>query len=119
MLDELSIEIREATTRYMQITCKDKATKQAFDLTGYDVQTWISFGSNQRYVPTVVVGSLVSYEIPAEMSLGTRRGVAETRIFKDGDVFEVLRVNITVYNAVRPDLEHHAPDELGGTENET
>ena len=118
MLDKLSIEIREATTRYMQITCKDKATGQDFDLTGYDVQTWISFDSNQRYVPTVIVGSLASYEIPAEMSLGTRRGVAETRIFKDGDVFEVLSVNITVDKAERPDLEHHAP-ELGGTENET
>ena len=77
---------------------------------GYDIQTWIAFGTNKRYVPTVVAGNLVSYEIPADMSLNTRRGVAETRIFKDGGVFEVLRVNITVYKAEKPDLEHHAPD---------
>lgn len=118
MLAEISLEIREATTRYMNITCKDKQTGQDFDLSGYDVQTWIAFGEAERYVPTVAAGSLVSYEIPAELSLGARRGVAETRIFKDGDVFEVLRANITVYKAERPDLEHHAP-ELGGTENET
>lgn len=40
------------------------------------------------------------------MSLGAKRGVAETRIFQNGgdDVFEVLRVNITVFKADRPDL---------------
>lgn len=111
MLAEYALELREATTRYMQIPCKDKETGQDFDLMGYDIQTWIAFGTNKRYVPTVVAGNLVSYKIPADMSLNTRRGVAETRIFKDGDVFEVLRVNITVYKAEKPDLEHHAPDE--------
>lgn len=111
MLDELSIEIREATTRYMQITCKDREAGQNFDLSGYDVQTWIRFGAKKKYVPTVVVDSLVSYEIPAEMSLNARNGIAETRIFKDGDVFEVLRVNITVQKAERPDLEHHSANE--------
>lgn len=110
MLAEYALEIREATTRYMQITCKDRETGQDFDLTGYDVQTWIAFGANKRYVPTVVAGNLVSYEIPADMSLNARRGVAETRIFKDGDVFEVLRVNITVYKAEKPDLTHHVPE---------
>lgn len=36
--------------------------------------------------------------------LNARCGVAETRIFKNGDVFEVLRANITVYKAEKPDL---------------
>lgn len=113
MLAEYSLEIREATTRYMQITCKDKLTGQNFDLTGYSVQTWISFGAEKAYVPTVVVGNMVSYEIPAGMSLNTRRGVAETRIFKDGDddVFEILRVNITVHKADKPDLVVHVPND--------
>ena len=110
MLAEYALELREATTRYMQIICKDKQTGQDFDLTGYDVQTWIAFGANKRYVPTVVASNLVSYTIPADMSLDAWQGVAETRIFKDGDVFEVLRVKITVYKADKPDLEHHAPD---------
>ena len=111
MLAEYSLELREATTRYMQITCKDKLTGQNFDLTDYDIQTWIAFGGQKRYVPTVKAGSLVSYKIPAEMSLNARTGVAETRIFKDGDVFEVLRVGISVYRAAKPDLEHHAPSD--------
>ena len=72
---------------------------------------WIAFGEQKRYVPTVKAGSLVSYKIPAEMSLNARTGVAETRIFKDGDVFEVLRVGISVYKAAKPDLEHHAPSD--------
>ena len=112
MLAEYSLELREATTRYMQITCKDKLTGQDFDLTGYSVQTWISFGAQKAYVPTVIVGSMVSYEIPAAMSLNSRRGVAETRIFRnsDDDVFEVLRVNITVHKADKPDLVVHVPD---------
>ena len=112
MLAEYSLELREATTRFMQITCKDKNTGQNFDLTDYSVQTWISFGTQKAYVPTVIVGSMVSYESPAAMSLNERRGVAETRIFKDGDddVFEVLRVNITVHKADKPDLVAHIPN---------
>lgn len=110
MLTEYTLELREATTRYMQITCKDKETGQNFDLTGYSIQTWIAFGENKRYVPTVTVDSTISYEIPADMSLNTNYGVAETRIFKGGDVFEVLRVNIKVHKANKPDLEYHAPN---------
>lgn len=104
MLTEFAIELREATTRYVQITCKDRSTGQAFDLTGYDVQTWISFGANKAYVPNAVVSNVINYKIPAAMSLNAKRGVAETRIFKNGDVFEVLRANITVYKAEKPDL---------------
>lgn len=110
MLTEFSVEIREATTRYIQITCKDRSTGQAFDLTGYDVRTWISFGATKAYVPNAVVENIVNYKIPAAMSLGAKRGVAETRIFKNGDVFEVLRANITVYKADKPDL---TPNEGG------
>lgn len=104
MLTEFAIEIREATTRYVQITCKDRSTGQAFDLAGYDVQTWVSFGANKAYVSNAVVENIINYKIPADMSLNARRGVAETRIFKNGDVFEVLRANITVYKADKPDL---------------
>lgn len=114
MLTEFTLEIREATTRYVQITCKDRSTGEPFDLYGYDVQTWVSFGANRAYVPNAVVENIINYKIPAVMSLGARRGVAETRIFKNGDVFEVLRANISVYKAEKPDLEHHAPDEQGG-----
>ena len=104
MLTEFGVEIREATTRYIQITCKERQTGQAFDLTGYDVQTWINFGANKTYVPNAVVSNVINYKIPAAMSLGAKRGVAETRIFKNNDVFEVLRANITVYKADKPDL---------------
>lgn len=107
MLAELSIEMREATTRYMNITCKDPTTGEAFDFTGYDVQTWVAFGTEQRYVENIIINNIVSYKIPATMSLGARTGVAETRIFKDGDVFEVLRANITVHKARKPDTEFH------------
>ena len=110
MLTEFAIELREATTRYVQITCKDRQTGQAFDLTGYDVRTWISFGATKAYVPNAVVSNVINYKIPAAMSLGAKRGIAETRIFKNGDVFEVLRANITVYKADKPDL---TPNEGG------
>ena len=105
MLEELNIEIREATTRYMELTCKDRTSGENFDFTGYTVQTHLSFGKEKQYVPTVIVENVLSYKIPAEISKGTRSGVAETRIFKDGDVFEVLRVNVAVHKADQPDTE--------------
>ena len=105
MLEELNIEIREATTRYVNITCKDRTTGEAFDFTGYTVQTHLSFETKKQYVPTVIVENIVSYEIPAEISLGAKHGTAETRIFKNGDVFEVLRVNVNIHKAEKPDIE--------------
>lgn len=102
---EKNLEIREATTRYVNITCLDKETKEAFDLSEFTVQTHLSFESNRQYVNTVAAENIISYKIPAEISKGTRKGIAETRIFKDGDVYEVLRINITVKKADKPDLE--------------
>lgn len=116
MLAGKTIEIREATTRYVNIPCKNRDTGEPFDFTGYDVQTWVAFGSIGQYVPTTVIDSLVSYKIPAKLSRGARSGVAETRIFKDGDVFEVLQVSIIVYKAKKPDTECHEPDAGGVTE---
>lgn len=103
-ISEADLCIREATTRYVNITCKDKATGEAFDFDGFSVQTHLAFGTNKQYVPTAIVDNLVSYKIPAEISLGVWRGTAETRIFKDGDVYEVLRINIVVQKADKPDI---------------
>ena len=103
-ITETSICIREATTRYINITCKSNETHQAFNFDGYTVQTYLAFGANKRYVNTAIVDNLISYKIPAEISLGVRSGIAETRIFKNGDVFEVLRINVTVQPAEKPDL---------------
>lgn len=107
-ISEMNLEIREATTRYINITCKSKETGEDFDFTDYTVQTHLHFGVRREYVNTVIVGNMVSYKIPASVSLGTRSGVAETRIFKDDDVYEVLRINIAVAKADKPDT---APNE--------
>ena len=103
-IKEADLCIREATTRYINITCKNKETGEAFDFDGFIVQTNLAFGTKKQYVPTAIVDNLVSYKIPAEISLGVWRGTAETRIFKDGDVFEVLRINVTVQKAEQPDI---------------
>ena len=104
-ITEQALEIREATTRYISITCKSRETGEPFDFDGYTVQTYLAFGQTKRYVPTAIVENVVSYKIPADISLGTRSGIAETRIFKNGDVFEVYRFNITVRKAQKPDIE--------------
>lgn len=106
---EQTIELVEGTTRYEELTCKDQDGND-FDFTGYDVRTWLSFGGGM-YVPTVVAGNIVSYEIPAAASVGCGKAKAETRIFKDGKVYEILRLNIRIIPAEKPDLE---PVELGG-----
>lgn len=105
---KMDLCIREATTRYINITCKSKETGEAFNFSGFTVQTHLAFGAKKQYVPTAIVDNLVSYKIPAEISLGARSGTAETRIFKDGDVYEVLRINITVQKAEQPDIEPQA-----------
>ena len=103
-ISEMSLDIREATTRYINITCKSKETGQNFDFTDYVVQTFLAFGMRKEYVNTAIGGNLLSYKIPADISLGTKNGVAETRIFKNGDVYEILRINIAVHKAAKPDL---------------
>lgn len=114
MLAGKNIEIREGTTRYVNISCRDRSTGAAFDFTGYDVQTWVGFGGRSQYVPTAVDASVVRFKIPADLSVGAKNGTAETRIFKNGDVFEVLQMSIIVYKAKKPDMEWHAPDADSG-----
>lgn len=103
-IKEMALTIREATTRYINITCRSKETGAAFDFDGYTVQTHLRFGPKKQYINTVIVDNLVSYKIPADISLGAKNGIAETRIYKNGDVYEVLRINITVQKADKPDI---------------
>ena len=103
-ITEMNLVLREATTRYINITCKNKETGEPFDFDGYTVQTHLSFGAKRQYVPSTIIENMVSYKIPAEISYGARTGIAETRIFKDGDVFEVLRINIAIAKADQPDI---------------
>lgn len=107
-ITNMNLEIREATTRYINITCKSKETGEAFDFTDFVAQTYLDFKENKSYVPTTIVGNVVSYKIPADISLGAKSGIAETRIFKNGDVYEVLRIDIKVVKADKPDI---APNE--------
>lgn len=101
-IEYINIAMVEGTTRFVEVTCKDQSG-DPFDLSGYEIRTWISFDNS--YLPTVVVENIVSYEIPASLSVGKRSGIAETRIFKDGRVFEVIRVKIAVVDAKKPDIE--------------
>lgn len=107
-ITEYGIEIREATTRYINISCKSKETGMPFDFSGFAVQTFLKFDKPampvSQYVPTAIVDSMISYKIPADISLGAIRGVAETRIFKNGDVYEVLRINVAIKKAAKPDI---------------
>ena len=44
-ITEMNLVMREATTRYINITCNNKQTGEPFDFDGYTVQTHLSFGS--------------------------------------------------------------------------
>ncbi len=101
-MQERIIELVEGTTRYEQIACKDQDGND-FDFAGYDVRTWLSFGSG-IYVPTTVIGNVLSYEVPASASVGVKTAYAETRIFKNGKVFEVIRLKFNVVASKKPDL---------------
>lgn len=104
-------KIREGTTRYVQITCKDDEG-QNFDFTGFTVQSFAKFGSNTTYLNTTIVDNIVSYEIPASISVGQSYGCVETRIFKDGDddVFDVYEVRVPVLPSIKPDLTYHGEE---------
>ena len=104
IVQDASMQIREGTTRYVNITCKSRETGEDFDFTGFTIQTYLSFGVHAEYVATAIVGNMVSYKIPAAISLGAQSGVAETRIFKDDDVYEVLRIRVGVKKAEKPDI---------------
>ena len=99
---EKNIKLVEGTTRFEEITCKDQEGS-AFDFNGYEVRTWMSFAGGM-YVPTVIAGNLVSFEIPAAASVGTKRARIETRIFKNGKVFEIIRFNVSIIPSEQPDL---------------
>lgn len=99
---EKSIELVEGTTRYEEITCKNQDGSE-FDFDGYEIRTWMSFDGGM-YVPTVIAGNIVSFEIPASVSVGEKKANIECRIFKNGKVYEVIRFKVNVIPAKKPDL---------------
>ena len=99
---EKNIKLVEGTTRFEEITCKDQDGNN-FDFTDYEIRTWMSFNGG-TYVPTVIAGNLVSFEIPASASVGMKRARIETRIFKNGKVFEIIRFNVSIIPSEQPDL---------------
>lgn len=99
---EKSIELVEGTTRFEEITCKDQDGND-FNFDGYQIRTWMSFDGGM-YVPTAIVGNLVSFEIPASVSVGEKRANIETRIFKNGKVYEIIRFKVNIVPSKKPDL---------------
>lgn len=100
MLTPMEIRFREGTTRYVQITCKDQDGSD-FDFDGYEVQTYLYMGK-EMYLPTAKVGNMLSFKIPAEVSVGQLSGRSETRIFKGDDVASVIEIKYDIVPSPKP-----------------
>ena len=129
--------LREGTTKHIEIEVLDQDNEQPFDLTGYTVQTYLTVEALQQhgmvcgghvlrdgmYLQTDAAENVISYTIPASATVGQRRAFAETRIFKEHgantgtfDVFEVIRVQIDVLPAAKPDVVPLPHEEKGNIE---
>ena len=100
MLTPMEISYREGTTRYVQINCKDQEG-QDFNFDGYEAQTYLRMGK-EMYLPTVKVGNVLSFKIPAEVSVGQLSGRSETRIFKGDDVASVIEIKYDIVPSPKP-----------------
>ena len=103
MLTPTEIRFREGTTRYVQITCKDQDGAD-FDLDGYEAQTYLHMG-REMYLPTAKVGNMLSFKIPADVSVGQIFGRSETRIFKGDDVASVIEIKYDIVPSPKPNTQ--------------
>lgn len=99
------IYYREGTTKYVNITCLDERTSDPFDFTGCTAWTWVRMGERELYVPTAIVGNVLSFKIPAELSVGCSSGFSVTRIQREGvDVFSVAEIRYKLIPSEKPDV---------------
>lgn len=112
----MSIEYKEGTTREVNITCLDE-NQEDFILEGYTAQTHVSFLSRsgqavEQYLETETENNIVSFTIPAALSVGMMEGVAEVRIFGgQGDVLSVISLDIQIERSKKPDIVYHGGEE--------
>lgn len=106
------VEIPEGTTRKMQITCIDQ-DKNAFNFSGYQLQTWYHFFAKnsatpdtEGYLQTTAEANVVSFTFPAPLTVGMDHGGFETRIFKNGEVYRVIKGLVTINKSDKPDVTY-------------
>lgn len=105
-------EIPEGTTRKMRIKCLDQ-DKNNFNFSGYQLQTWYHFFAQnstvsdaEGYLETTATDNVVSFTFPAPLTVGMDHGGFETRIFKDGEVYRVIKGLITINKSDKPDVTY-------------
>lgn len=97
--------IREGTTRYVQITCRDKDNAgRPFDFTDCRLQTYLEMGSTHSYLPTTVAGNIVCFTIPATASVGQSVGYSVTRAFRGEDVVSIMEIEYEIVPSKKPDI---------------
>lgn len=105
-----NIVMTEGTTRLVEITCLDE-DRVAFDFDGFTVQTYLIMEtgctSTGTYLDTTIEDNKVQFVIPAEASVGMDSGWYEVRIFKDDEVYSVLKDEIKISESRKPDITYH------------
>lgn len=115
-MSEMSISYKEGTTREVVITCLDEQGEE-FILEGYTAQAHISFlsrtgGRYGVYLDVETEENVVSFIIPAALSVGMMEGVAEVRIFGgNGEVLSVICLDIEIDRSKKPDIAYHGGEE--------
>lgn len=109
------ITYREGTTRIVEITCLDQDRKP-FDFEGYTVQVSVMFlnytnEETKTYLSASIENNVVTFEVPASLSVGMAKGEYEVRIFKNEEVVSVIYGKFTILKSHRPDIEYHGGEE--------
>ena len=98
------IDIPEGTTRYVNIDCYNQ-NGTIFDLSGYSISVKIMFDDGTLIEKeSEIYDNTISFVIAPEDTVDKRSGGYEVRIYKDKEIYQVIKGDIGIQSSIRPFL---------------
>ena len=97
------LDIPEGTTRYINIDCYNP-NGTVFDLEGYTVAVRILFDGNIIEKVASILDNTISFTIDPEDTIDKKSGEYEVRIYKNDDIYQVIKGDIGIRSSIRPFL---------------
>lgn len=104
------IKFVEGTTRYVNVKV-EQAADSPIDLSKCRAQTYINLNGSgegsetEEYLETKISDGILSFVIPAEVSVGMGTGITETRLFMGEVVESVLMCDVIIIPSPQPSTE--------------
>jgi hypothetical protein len=98
------IDMDEGTTRYINVDCQNP-DGTIFNLSGFDVTVLLLLdGAEEISKEYTITDNTVSFRVDPEDTIGHKSAKYEIRIYKNTEIFNVIKGDMRIHSSIRPFL---------------